>query len=150
MDYNYLVVEHGTIDRFKWGYSKNPMRRPKDYQVGNSRNLVTVLAIVGGYPLETEFKRIFSDHRIGTGGDEWFRFSPAVLDWISGKVKESLSQGKFNAYSEIQVTSKPERSLETVETGLFVDVSSLAKRRPFEIVGNKASVPVTPKFERKI
>lgn len=92
--YIYFLIEEGSTefaDCVKIGTALDPLNRPKGYKAGNPRKLKIVFTLAGGQPLESEFHREFALDRVGSGGDEWYKVTPKLLDFAREKLEQQLT-----------------------------------------------------------
>src|SRR5271157_1874988 len=90
-DYVYVLREEdGDPSLIKIGHSVDPINRPDGYKAGNHRRLVVLFAILGGQELEAELHIRFNEYRIGTGGDEWFKLAPDIIDYLKEQMRKVL------------------------------------------------------------
>lgn len=79
----YIITESGSTAPCKIGISRDPLRRLKQLQTGNYRDLemphvIAMPANISARQLETALHRHFDDAKIPGGGEEWFRVSAAA------------------------------------------------------------------------
>ena len=90
-DYVYILTEEGGDPSLvKIGHSVDPINRLSGYKAGNYRRLVILFTILGGQELEAEIHVKFAENRIGSGGDEWFKLTPGMVDYLQYQMKKVL------------------------------------------------------------
>jgi hypothetical protein len=100
-NYIYILIEEGEDPSVvKIGHSVDPLNRPKGYQAGNPRNLLVLFTLIGGQPLEKEIHFRFSENKIDRGGDEWFRLSPELIEFLQFRLKYTLTNDLVLAYNQ--------------------------------------------------
>lgn len=104
--YVYFLIEEDS-EEFKGcvkiGTAIDPLNRPNGYQAGNPRKLRIILTLIGGQLLEAEFHRKFAGDRVGLGGSEWYKVTPALLDFVREKLEQQLvvSTREINEIGEL-------------------------------------------------
>jgi hypothetical protein len=146
-DYVYVLQELGEEHTgfVKIGHSIHPLDRPDGYQAGNWRELIVVFILIGGQPLETEISRRFSEDKIGDGGDEWYKVTPELLNFLHEKLFEALTiKPRFS--SEIEFGNGPSHlpivELAEPKTRSVPPIKSVGSIQPHDI--KAASPPKNP------
>lgn len=118
IDYIYVVKENPDdhLGFVKIGHSIHPMTRSGGYQAGNWRELITVFVLIGGQPLETEIHRRFATDKVGTGGDEWFKITPELLDFFRERIALAIN-APISFSSDIEFGNGPSQ-LPIIELGV--------------------------------
>ena len=80
-------IEAVATRHIKIGWSKDPVRRKKDFQTGSPTGLETLGTIPGSRALEHKLQKDFDQyHDQGDGGQEWFYGVKALRDFIESNV----------------------------------------------------------------
>jgi hypothetical protein len=74
----YFISEENN-NRVKIGYSKDPYKRLKQLQTGNSNKLILLNAIPGSQKEERKWHKLFCHSKIN---NEWFHLSEEILTFI--------------------------------------------------------------------
>ena|ERR1700676_2294675 len=145
-DYVYVLREEGGDPSLvKIGHSIDPINRPKGYKAGNYRRLTVVYTILGGQELEAEIHGRFPMCRIGDGGDEWFKLTPELVDFLTWEAKNVLTSDTVLAYSSKNFggpISIPSVELGVVETRIAPLVSRVDSVQPYSV--SEAEPPKSP------
>lgn len=73
--YGYIALRASDPEMCKAGSSLDPVNRPEN--TWSDEEWVVALAfIIGSRVIESEWKRLLAQHRVGTGGTEIFRTAP--------------------------------------------------------------------------
>jgi hypothetical protein len=96
----------------KIGDSINVPERGKQLNCGNYRKLVDVLFFLGR---DGEIKKQFSHLRVGDGGEEWYKLTPPLIEFLLSKVQDVLTSGEVLTSSEKNFDSLI--NIPTVELG---------------------------------
>ena len=146
LDYFYIDKEidgeshNGLV---KIGRAFDPLARRAQLQTGNPRKIITVTTILGGEKLESEFKRLFKVDKVDSGGQEWYKFTSEMLDWIILSIKQSLVTTKFR--SDIDFGGPiniPKVELGEAKLPLIRMTDAISSVRLHEVV--EASIPKSP------
>ena len=145
-DFVYVLIEEdGDPSLVKIGHSVDPVSRPAGYKAGNYRRLRILFTMIGGQPLEAEIHFRFQEYRVGSGGDEWYKLSPDMVDFFQHKIKEILSGDSLLVYSRKEFggpISIPAVELGEVETPSVRPMARVDSIQPHSIA--EASQPKNP------
>lgn len=91
LEYVYILrEENGDPSLVKIGHAADPLTRSAGLKTGNHHKLIVVFTLLGGRELEKEIHGRFPELRVGTGGKEWFKLSPDLIDFLVYKTREIL------------------------------------------------------------
>lgn len=144
-DFFYVMkpVEDGPHNgMIKIGHSVDPVRRRAQHQTGSHVRLEIAVTFQGGKALEKEFKRLFVSDKVDTGGDEWYKVSREITDWLRDTTIQSLivaprSDINFGGPISIQRVELAEAKAPQIQKA-----ASISSVQQHEIV--EASLPKSP------
>lgn len=91
LEYTYLYRElGGELDEVKVGHGSAILfKRVDGQQTGNPRALIPIVSVIGNF--DEEFKKHFSTNRFGTGGKEWYKLIPEMMDFFYTKMVAAIN-----------------------------------------------------------
>jgi hypothetical protein len=109
--YGYVALRPSDPGTCKSGSSDDPINRPENTW-SDEPWIVAVAFIIGSRKVESEWKRLLAQYRVGTGGTEIFRTAP-MWDYAMQQLADFRAQLSFKLPPSFEGPS----SIPTVELG---------------------------------